>query len=249
MDATYELDAKKPVQLGLVVLQADETIERDMRRLLLPEVELLVSRVPSGTEVTPDSLHAMQEVLTEAAALLPTGANFSAVGYGCTSGTAQIGAVKIKSLIQDGIKTPHVSEPVSALIAACSALDVKKIGLLSPYIEPVSDRLRQVLAEAGITVTRLTSFNEPVEENVVRISGKSTVEAALKLANHDDCDVVFISCTNLRTLDVIETIEAMTGKPVLSSNQVLAWHLCQLAGLDVSHVQFGSLFKRAMLDP
>ena len=50
----------------------------------------------------------------------------------------------------------------------------------------------------------------------------------------DALDALFISCTNLRTLDVIEEIEQKTGMPVLSSNLVLAWHLLDLVGLKPS---------------
>jgi len=43
--------------LGLIVLHPDETIEHDFRRLLpLDDVSLYVSRIPSGPEVSGDSL-------------------------------------------------------------------------------------------------------------------------------------------------------------------------------------------------
>jgi len=37
-----------------------------------------------------------------------------------------------------------------------------------------------------------------------------------------------MSCTNLRTLGVIDEVSQALGKPVLSSNQALAWHMAQL---------------------
>ena len=39
----------------------------------------------------------------------------------------------------------------------------------------------------------------------------------------DDAQAVFISCTNLPTYDVIATLEAELGKPVLTANQVTIW--------------------------
>lgn len=46
--------------LGMIALQADETLKRDMRRLLpINGVALYVSRVPSGAEVTPETLSQM----------------------------------------------------------------------------------------------------------------------------------------------------------------------------------------------
>ncbi len=231
MRARAALDPDRPPQFGLIVLQADETLEKDMQRLLPDEAVCLVSRVPSSPEVTRDSLRAMEGHLTGAAALLPRGAAFRGVAYGCTSGTAEIGAARIAALVRDGVATPHVTEPVSALIAACGVLGVTRLGLVSPYVDSVSDRLRAVLGAAGIATPCTVSFDEPREENVARMAPESVAPAAIELGCHAECDAVFLSCTNLRTLDIIEAIEGEIGKPVLSSNLVLAWHLCRLCGL------------------
>lgn len=243
MTLTYELSKDRPAQLGLIVLQSDESIEPDMRRLIPADVELLVSRVPSGATVSQESLAAMEDHLTQSARLLPEGARLGAVGYGCTSGTAQIGAPRIRQLIQSGVPTPQVTEPLSALIAACKHLGVTRIGLVSPYVAAVSDRLRAALAEAGVSVLDFASFDQAEEAKVARISPASLARAAKDMARASECEAVFLSCTNLRTLDVIADVEAATGKPVLSSNQVLAWHLCRLIGRNDLPAGFGQLMK------
>lgn len=231
MSLPYSHSSARPAQIGLIVLQSDETLERDMRMLLPAEIEILVSRVPSGTSVTQDSLRAMESELTGAAELLPRGATCSAVAYGCTSGAAEIGAERVASLVQAGVDTPNVTEPVSALVAACRHLGLRQVGLISPYIAAVSDQLRRVLNGAEISVSAFESFDEPVEAKVARISPASIATAAIEMGNRSDCDAVFLSCTNLRTLDIIDQVEAQIGKPVLASNQVLAWHLGKLADM------------------
>jgi len=120
----YNLEALPRKTLGLVVLQSDETIEQDFRHVMPREAALHVTRVPSGLEVSQDSLQAMAHDLPAAAGLLPRGLRFDAVGYGCTSGTAQIGAARIAQLVREGVDAEQVSEPVSALIAACRALGI-----------------------------------------------------------------------------------------------------------------------------
>ena len=57
-----------------------------------------------------------------------------------------------------------------------------------------------------------------------------------------EVDAVFLSCTNLRTLDVIDEIEAELGLPVVSSNQALAWHMAQLTQISPDHA-FGRLMR------
>ncbi len=229
--------------MGLIVLQPDETIEHDFRRMLpVDGVALYVSRIPSATEVTGDTLAQMRANLPGAAALMPRGLQFDVTGYGCTSGTSVIGADAIADLIKEGVTTDAVTEPVSALIAACAALNIQKIGFLSPYIAEVSQTLRDTLAENGVTSPVFGSFDEAEEAKVARIDGRSVIDAATALAKEGDVDALFLSCTNLRTLDVINPIEDATGLPVLSSNLVLAWHMARICGLRLSG-DFGTLSR------
>lgn len=237
----YSLDQVKPKALGLIVLQADETLEQDMRRLLPQDVNLHFSRIPSGAEVTAQSLQHMEAHLTEAAKLLPDGAACEVIGYGCTSGTAQIGADVVAKRLRAGHATQHVTNPVSALIAACDHLGVDRLAILSPYIEEVSTHLRGVLRQSGIETPVFGSFEEARESAVVRISAQSVFEAGLELAKKGGVDAVFLSCTNLRSLDVIGELEDRTGLPVLSSNQVLVWHMAKLAKIPLKHTQYGRL--------
>lgn len=227
----YDLVGERPQALGLLVLQVDERIERDFRRLLPASADLFVSRVPSGADVTAESLSAQQAHLSAAAGLLPAARRYAAIGYGCTSGTAQIGRARVAELVGQGTSTRHVSEPVSALLAACDILGLRRLGFLSPYVAPVSARVRQVLAENGVQTPVFGTFAEAAEAKVARIAPGSVVAAARDLAGRGGIDAVFLSCTNLDTLDAIAPLEAETGLPVLSSNLVLAWHMCRLAGI------------------
>jgi len=228
---TYDTEPNPRPRLGLIALQTDERIEPDFRRLFPTRTDLFVTRVPSGLDVTPESLQRMEAHIGEVARLLPDAQAYDAVGYGCTSGTAQIGADRIADLVRAGCPAKEVSEPLSALIAACRAMGLTRLAFLSPYMERVSDRLRGVLSEHGIQTPIFGSFDEALEARVVRITPASIHRAACSLVAEGDVQAVFLSCTNLNTLDVIETIETETGLPVLSSNQVLAWHLSQLSGI------------------
>jgi maleate isomerase len=225
----YTLAPNDAPPIGLIVLQTDETIERDMHRLL-GDTPFYVSRVPSAPQVTSETLQQMADEISGAAALLPQALEYGVIGYGCTSGTAQIGPDHIASLVNAIAATKGVSEPVSALIAACKHLDIKRLAFLSPYIAEVSDRLRDVLRDAGVQTPVFGSFAEAEEAKVVRIDQQSIIDAAVDLCQQGDVDGLFLSCTNLRTLDVIAPLEEKLKMPVLSSNLVLAWHLSQIAG-------------------
>lgn len=230
--------------IGLIVLQSDETIEQDFRRIFGAGPLIYVTRVPTATQVTRDTLQQMAETLPAAASLFAQPTQFSVVGYGCTSGTAQIGADNIARLVREGCTTPEVTQPVSGLLAACGALNIKRLGFLSPYVEDVSAHLVNVLEANGVACPVFGSFDEACETVVAHISVQSTYDAAVALAAKGGIDALFLSCTNLRTLDIIEKLEAETGLPVLSSNQVLAWHMAQISGTDLTDLPYGRLFKQ-----
>ncbi|GAB4005883.1 hypothetical protein GCM10029992_55020 [Glycomyces albus] len=50
-----------------------------------------------------------------------------------------------------------------------------------------------------------------------------TIAERIIAANHPDSEAIFVSCTNLPTYDLIEPLEAILGKPVLTANQLTMW--------------------------
>ncbi len=228
----YALQEDDLPRLGLIVLQVDETIEQDFRRLFPPEVARLhVSRVPSGTELTPESIATMETTLPAAAGLLPATRPFEAVGYACTSGTTLIGAARVRELVTRATRTRAVTDPLSAALAACRALGLGRIGIVSPYVPSVADPIRRAFEAAGIAVPDTLSFGEEIEARVARIAPASIAEAARDLARRNRLDGLFLSCTNLRTLDILDPLARELRLPVLSSNRCLAWQMAQLAAM------------------
>ncbi|MDH5799136.1 MAG: Asp/Glu racemase [Paracoccaceae bacterium] len=224
----YTLDADDPAAppLGLIVLSADETIEPEFRRYFADHPSpVYVSRIPSGLEVTPTTLAAMEAALPAAADLLPKGLRYRAVGYACTSASSVIGSDRVADMIRQTCATDAVTDPIRATAAEARSLGISRLALLSPYVEEVNEPLRTAFGEIGLEMDHFASFGEAEESRVVRISKGSIVDAAISLGRDPSVEGVFLSCTNLRTIDAIPVIEAAIGKPVLSSNRSLAWHL------------------------
>lgn len=231
--------------LGLIVLQVDETIEQDFRRMFPdPEIALYVSRIPSGEQLTPDTIAQMERDLPRAAELLPKAAPFDVVGYACTSGATLIGADRVAKLVASNVPTRAVSNPLLSATAALNAVGARSVAIVSPYIEPVAMHVKDALCAAGFSVPATHSFGEQVEERVARIDPVSIFKAALEIGQTPDADAVFLSCTNLRTLDIIEGLEARLDKPVISSNQALAWHMARTAGTSPHSDSPGKLFRQ-----
>ncbi len=230
MTPRYEIKAPETPALGLIVLRVDETIEDDFRSLI-PQgtARVHVARVQSGDDLNPDSIGDMGARLTQAASLLPHAADFDVVGYACTSATAQLGADVVRAQITAGIRTRHVTDPLTAALAQIADLGLRRVGILSPYTATVAAPIQSAFEAAGITVPDTLSFDESTEARVARIDPASTHAAALTLAGRAKIDGLFLSCTNLQTLPILEPLRNALGIPVLSSNQALAWHMKKLA--------------------
>ncbi|WP_424176517.1 maleate cis-trans isomerase family protein [Yoonia sp. TsM2_T14_4] len=226
----YDLQDDSLPRLGLIVLQVDETIEQDFRHLFAPDsVKLHISRIPSGAELTPDSIAQMETALPTAAGLLPPG--LDVVGYACTSGTTLIGAGRVRDLVMGAAQTRAATDPLTAALAKCRVLGLTRIGIVSPYIASVATPIRAAFESAGITVPATLSFGEEVEAKVARIAPASIANAARALARQAELDGIFLSCTNLRTRDILAPLSVELGLPVLSSNQCLGWHMASLCGM------------------
>ncbi len=237
-------DARR--KLGLIVLKTDETIERDFRALRLPDdLWLYHSRIPSALEVTVETLSEMEQALPTAAGLFPTASTFDVIGYACTSGATVLGESRVEAMVQQAHPEARVTNPMTALKAACRALGITRLGMVSPYVEKVSDALRQRLEQAKVQVTSFGEFGEKEEWKVARIDRHSIIRAMVEVGSSDTCDAVFASCTNLRAFEAIEEVESLIDKPALCSNQVLAWHMLRLTGVADPIAGAGRLFSLA----
>ncbi len=231
MALTYTLAPPRIASLGLIVLETDETLENEARRAIPPEASLHHTRIYSAPMVTPETLGQMEADLPHAATTFPGHVTYDAIGYCCTSGATVIGQAKVAAAIRTAHPMAKTTDPITAVMAALTALGAKRIGLLTPYTLDVSAAMKTLLEKNGFEITAFGAFEEADEAKVARISEASTLAAMLEVGGGNDVDAVFASCTNLNTFGVIEQAEATLGKPVVSSNSALIWHLARLAGL------------------
>lgn len=246
MKLPFSLDggAASKAALGLIVLQMDETLEAELRTVFnQPGVALFHTRIPSAEEISPQTLKQMEVELPGVAGLLPSTEPLTVVGYGCTSGATVIGSDKVAALINQVHPDAKVTDPITAVIAALKSLNISKIGFITPYVAEVSAAMRDLLGKNGISVSGVASFEQSQDPVVARISPASILDAVIAVGKDEAVEAVFVSCTNLRCFDIIETAEEKIGKPVISSNQALAWHMLKLAELPTLDAGPGRLFE------
>ena len=232
-------------RLGLIVLQTDQTIEHEFARVFEPQegVALYAARIPNAMEVSPETLRQMAVDLPHTAGLLPAQFGFDVLGYGCTSGATMIGEDRVDRLIRDVHPQASTTNPISACKAALAALGLKRIALVTPYPVNVTVEMQANLQSAGFQTTAVATFGQSDDFTVARISPASILQAVTQIGARSDCDGVFVSCTSLRALQIIARAEAAIHKPVIASNQALAWHMMRLAGINGGPANLGQLFS------
>jgi maleate isomerase len=229
--------------IGVIVLATDQTIEYEWRKIIqIDGVAFYQSRIANAAEINPETLAAMEAGMTGAAEVIRPGMPMDVVAYGCTSGTVVIGEDKVFARIHEAWPKAKCTTPITGAIAGFRALGVKRIALLTPYIDSVNRLFRKFVQDQGIDVPVMGSFNEELDYNVARIDNASIRNAVLELGRHPSVDAVFVSCTSIRIAETARALEAELGKPVTSSNHAMAWHALRLAGISEPMPQWGRLY-------
>lgn len=152
------------------------------------------------------------------------------VVYACSSGSFVRGLAGERSLCE-AIRDAGARRAVTtsgALIEALDALGVERLSVGTPYDSEVSQRLSDFLEEAGREIVSGAFLG--LTGDIFRVR-RETVMSLAMAADSPESDAIFLSCTNLRTLDVLEEATQRLGKPVLSANQVTMWAALRAAGL------------------
>ena len=112
---------------------------------------------------------------------------------------------------------------------------------MADIVDIINQGLRAYFMARGLEVPVMGSFNEPDDLKAARIRSDVIRDAAIRLGREEDVDGVFVSCTSMRVADVADEIEAAIGKPVVASNQAMAWHCLRLGGVTEPIEGFGML--------
>jgi maleate isomerase len=227
-------------RIGLIALATDLNSETELRRMAPPGVELFTNRVANTNPVTVANLRAMAPDITRAAAGILPGFRLDALIYGCTTGTAAIGEKELDRLIRSARPDLPVTNPIRAVEAACRALGVRRVSVLTPYIRDVNDALAQDLLRRGLDVLDITGFGQDSDEAMTGVPAEEISDAALEVTD-PEADALFISCTALRVVHLLGPLEERLGRPVVASNQALFWHALRLIGDDRPLDGFGRL--------
>lgn len=243
LSATLDSGPGPRGRVGFIALANGHTSELEMREILpYPDVALYVNRVNSKDEITIEILREMEADLSRAASLILPSGRLDVMVYGCTSGTVAMGEEAVERRIHSVRPGIPVSTPVTAAFAALAALNCHRIVLLTPYVEAVARETRTYLEKESLNVVHAATCGIERDSDMNRVSPSSLRSLARDL-DRPEADAVFICCTALRANSIIELLEQDLGKPVISSNQALAWHALRLLDVHDPVPGYGRLLR------
>jgi len=231
--------------IGLLALSTDPVVERDFRtHFPLEKFNIFVNRVEFNPPVTNENLMKMGPRITKAASLVAPDEPLDVIAYCCTSCATNLGDSVVCENINLGRPGVPAINPALAGQKALKSIGAKKIGLVTPYIEEVSDSVAGYFQNLDIDVVRNVCMGCESDYEISRVSDQTMIDAAIEVSQ--GVDAIFMSCAALPATNVINRVEEITGLPVVSSNQAMIWMSYRKMGLH-DNIDLGELFKHELL--
>ena len=238
-----KLKKKTTPKVGLLALSTDLTIESDFQSICqkLP-LDLFVNRIHNENPLTKENLLKMHEQIESVTEKILPGQKINTVAYGCTSGTIAIGEDKVKEKVQLAKPDCYVTTPITSAIKAFKKMNLKKIALFTPYPESVNKTILDYFNKKNINIVSFGTFNIDLDEDIASVDPKHLLETLIKL-EINDADALFVSCTALPALEILDQVEKKINKIVLSSNQTLIWDTLRSIGYKSPVEGYGKLLR------
>lgn len=121
---------------------------------------------------------------------------------------------------------------LTAVVAALEDLRIKELAVATSYLPEIDAKLVEVLTESGVNVRAIRGLGLRRSIDMGKVFPQATYRLAREaLEAAPGADGILISCGNLRTFEVIDTLEADTGLPVVTSNQAGLWQALRMLGI------------------
>ncbi|NNL18163.1 MAG: Asp/Glu racemase [Boseongicola sp.] len=167
--------------------------------------------------------------------------------YGCTSATLTHGPEFDRNLAAK-IKTESGAQTVTAagaLVHSLKSLCARRIGFASPYVAAINNMAIGFLAASGIETLTRSEIGEVLSNQGQGDLGPEAVFNLGLAADHPEADAIVLSCTDMRSVEIIARLEGALGKPVISSNQAMVFQATSLIGLTDPIKGYGRLLERS----
>lgn len=230
-------------RVGLIALATDFRIEKDFMSIIKDQsIDFFVNRIHCYFPLTSENLKKMSNSITEISDDILPNEKLDCVVYGCTSGTITSGYSSIKKKINLAKPDAKVTTPSTAAVNALKRLGLKRISIFTPYSKALNDEVIDYFKKENFEITTNSYFDISNDLDIGKVDENYLYETLCEM-DLGEAEALFISCTALPALSIIDKLEKKLNKIVLSSNQVLIWDTLQSIGKRDRIEGFGRLFK------
>jgi maleate isomerase len=230
-------------KLGFILMSTDLVAEADFIDMLPDGVGLHITRLKTDDYTTNETLARHIDTMMDAASRLQPDVEPDVISYSCTSGSIINGEEAVMREIKKGAPYARPMTLVTGVIDALRELGVKRLVVGTPYLDEVNTVEAEFLLEKGFEVLDIQGLNLVTGTEMGQVTPEFWKKFALEI-DHPGADAIFLSCGGIRALEVVEEIEQLTGKPVITSNQAQMWSCLRRAGIKDQLSGFGQIFKK-----
>ena len=229
-------------RIGLIALASDFMIEKDFINVIKDkDIDFFVNRIECYNPLTRENLIKMSEKVTEVTKDILPDEKIDCVVYGCTSGTIAAGYNSIENKIKIAKPEAKVTTPSTAAIKALKKLNIQKLSIFTPYSKKLNDEVVAYFKKENFQIVSNSYFDIHSDIDIGKVDQNYLYEVLSKI-DLKGADALFVSCTALPVLSIIDKLEKKINKFVLSSNQALIWDTLESIGKNNSVKGFGRLF-------
>ncbi len=230
-------------RIGLIALATDFIIEKDFIKIIKDkDIDFFVNRIECYNPLSKENLIKMSEKVTDVTKNILPDENIDCVVYGCTSGTIAVGHDTIERKVKEAKPKAKITTPSTAAIKALKKLKIKKIAIFTPYSKKLNDEVIDYFSSQGFDIVANTYLDIAADYEIGKVD-QNFLFKTLSQIEIKNADALFISCTALPVLNIIERLEKELGKPVITSNQSLIWDTLESIDMNKNILGFGKLFN------
>jgi maleate cis-trans isomerase len=209
----------RAIRVGLMVPATNTTMEGEMLAWLPEGSTVTRIGIPRTTGLlTRETMPAYRDAALKLAAQHFSPATHDLLAYGCTAAGFIAGPAGDAELARElgRVTGLPVMTTARAMVLGLQQIGAKEIAVVTPYADEVNAQLTEFLADGGIRVKRLDTLRAKDLEALCAIRAPE-VEALARRTMGDDCDALFIGCSQLPTQPFLAALARDLGRPVLSS--------------------------------
>lgn len=241
VEPSFDSALTNEIVIGLIALSTDTLTERELRKIV-PNggINFSATRIKHHEPATIETMRRHAYEIANAGELFHPRNNVNVFAYACTSGSAIISQEKLEKELHRTRPGSSLTTPMTGALRAFDKLGVKRVAMLTPYTDNIAAVIAECINNSDVSVCSSASFHLKDEYEIAAISPQSIIEAACS-ADIKEAEALFIPCTGLRTIGIIDDLEARLGKPVITAHQAMFWDALRLAGYNEPIVGHGRL--------